>query len=118
VYTVVPLFDRDRLELAVAAPPGHREAGVVPGHPPVIASGADEGFAGAVGCRDWPSDPVLVVNWSDHPVEGAVEKQLHVTWLRLDDEGRFQLVRRSDSTVPLDAPLPQPRSCGIDLSGF
>ncbi|HWO70272.1 MAG TPA: hypothetical protein VNP94_05900, partial [Actinomycetota bacterium] len=106
------------------APPGHRPAGLAPGEPLSIWTGGDEGFQGAVACEGYPADPVLVVAWSDHPVEGPGSDtvEVHVARLGLEPDGTARVLEASDSTQTVGDPLPFPfgsqgRACGVDFQG-
>jgi hypothetical protein len=106
--------------ITVAAP-GHHPAGLPPGEPLSIRTGGDEGFRGAVACEGSPGDPILVVAWANHPVEGPGSEttEVHVTRLALRDDVA-RVVEASDTTQPTADPLPFPfgstgRACGVDL---
>lgn len=120
LFSVLP---GPELAPVTVAPPGHRPAGLPPGEPLSIWTGADEGFRGAVACEGSPGDPVLVVAWAYHPVEGSGSEttEIHVTRLALEDD-TARVVEASDSTQAVGDPLPFPfgsegRACGVDFQG-
>ncbi len=72
-------------------------------------------------CEGSPGDPILVVAWANHPVEGPGSEttEVHVTRLALRDDVA-RVVEASDTTQPTADPLPFPfgstgRACGVDL---
>ncbi len=107
------------------AAPGHGPAGLRPGEPLSIWTGGDEGFQGTVACEGYPEDPVLVVAWAYHPVEGpgSGTEEVHVARLALQPDGTVRVVDAIDTTQPVGDPLPPPfgsdgRACGVDLQPF
>ncbi|HSH32824.1 MAG TPA: hypothetical protein VLB31_04320 [Actinomycetota bacterium] len=120
--TIVPMFDRDTLAVAVVGAVGHPEAGFRPGRPATFTGGGDEGFAGSIRCQDWPDDTVLSSVWTLYPVDSNGPKQIHRTRFALDTDGVLALVDRSDGTVPVDFVAPafqRPDRCGpLDLDPF
>lgn len=122
ILTVVPMFDRDTLAVAVVGAVGHPEAGFRPGRAATFTGGGDEGFAGSIRCQDWPGDTVLSSVWTLHLVDSNGPKQIHRTRFVLDTDGVLALVDRSDDTVPVDFVAPafqRPDRCGpLDLDLF
>ena len=107
--------------IAVAAP-GHPEARHRAGKPFRFWVGGDEGFSGAATCSEHAGDRLLVVTWSDHPIEGpgAETTEVHRTSFRLRG-GALHVVEATDAEEPTDpyrpSGLKQSRDvCGVDLS--
>lgn len=108
--------------IGVAAP-GAPAAELVPGEPLDFWTGGDEGFQGAVACEGYPEDPVLVIAWSRHPIEGASSdmNDAHITRLALESDGLVHVLSQANFTQPVDEPLPPPfgsdsRACGLDFN--
>ena len=82
-------------------------------------AGGDEGYSAATACDDYPDDPVLVVAWSNHPVDGPGSEttEIHITRLALRD-GAWHVVEAVNTKQPTDASLPEEfsrrgRECGL-----
>jgi hypothetical protein len=106
------------------AEPGNPEGDLPAGKPLRIWTGGDEGFGAAVACEGYPEDPVLVVAWSNHPVEGPGSEttEVHVTRLVLRD-GAFHVVDALNTEQPTEDPRPEVFSssgeaCGLDFDPF
>jgi hypothetical protein len=104
------------------AEPGHPMARHAPGKPLRFWVGGDEGFSAAASCTGYPADPLLIVEWDNHPIEGpgSEKMEVHRTVLRLRD-GAFRVRETSDTVVPTlpGQPSGLNRSrdvCGVDLS--
>ena len=104
------------------AEPGHPMARHAPGKPLRFWVGGDEGFSAAASCTGYPADPLLIVEWDNHPIEGpgSERKEVHRTVLRLRD-GAFHVRETSDKKVPTlsNQPSGLNRSrdvCGVNLS--
>jgi hypothetical protein len=111
------------IEPVSVADPGNPEGDLRAGKPLRIWAGGDEGFGAAVACEGYPEDPVLVVAWSNHPVEGPGSEttEVHVTRLVLRD-GAFHVVDALNTEQPTEDPLPEVFSssgeaCGLEF-GF
>ena len=78
--------------VAVALP-GNRAGDLPPGKLLRMWAGGDEGFTATVACDGFPEDPVLVVAWANHPVEGPGSEttEVHITSLVLRD-GSFHVI--------------------------
>ncbi|MGH2787165.1 MAG: hypothetical protein ACRDJV_04535 [Actinomycetota bacterium] len=90
------------------ASPGNRAGNLPAGKPLRMWAGGDEGFSATVACDGYPEDPVLIVAWSDHPVEGPGSEttEVHITRVVLRD-GAFHVV----DTLNAEQPTPfGPRS--------
>lgn len=103
------------------AEPGHRKAGHAPGKPLRFGVGGDEGYSASATCTGYPAQPVLVVTWSNHPIEGPGSEttEVHRTTLRLR-RGAFHVVEAADAreSTDYDGPggLEQSRDvCGVNL---
>jgi TolB protein len=110
----------DRSLEPILVHPGNAEAGFPDRGPMVFTTGGDEGFSAAVGCESYPDNPVLVVSWSDHPIDGpqSETEDVFLTRLQLVD-GTFQVIDSSHFTQPASDPLPfDPRgqACGVSFS--
>ncbi len=83
------------------APPGNRAGDLPPGKPLHMSAGGDEGFSATVACDDYPEDPVLIVAWSDHPVDGPGSEttEVHITQVVLRD-GAFHVVDTVNTEQP------------------
>ena len=83
------------------APPGNRAGQLPPGKPLRMLAGGDEGFSGTVACDGFPEDPVLIVAWSNHPVDapGSETTEVHITRLALRD-GAFHVVDALNTEQP------------------
>jgi hypothetical protein len=98
--------------------PGNADAGLPDGGPMVFMTGGDEGFSAAVGCESYPDDPVLIVSWSDHAIEGpgSETEDVFLTRLRLVS-GTFQVISSRHFTQPANdlLPLGNPgnQACGV-----
>jgi hypothetical protein len=106
------------------AQPGNPEGELPAGKPLRIWAGGDEGFAAAVACEGYPEDPVLVVAWSNHPVEGPGSEttEVHVTRLVLRN-GAFHVVEALNTEQPTEDPRPEVFSasgeaCGLEFDPF
>ena len=82
-------------------------------------AGGDEGYSAATACDGYPEDPVLVVAWSNHPVDGPGSEttEVHITRLVLDD-GAFHVVGSVNTKQSTDESLPDEfsrrgRECGL-----
>jgi hypothetical protein len=75
------------------APPGNPAGDLPAGQPLHMLAGGDEGFSGTIACDGYPEDPILIVAWSHHPVEGPGSEttEIHITRLSLRD-GAFHVV--------------------------
>lgn len=104
--------------LLVAAP-GNREGDLRAGEPLAIRAGGDEGFGAAVACEAYPEAPVLVVAWSNHPVEGpgSETSEVHVTRLVLREDA-FHVIDALNTNQPTDASLPDVFSSGREACGL
>lgn len=121
-YDVATRNDRVVVVPIQVKPPGHRRAGHVPGKPLRFWVGGDEGYSAAATCTGYPGDPVLVVTWSNHPIEGPGSEvtEVHRTSFRLR-KGAFRVVDATDGQEATDDyranGLEQSRDvCGVDLS--
>jgi hypothetical protein len=108
--------------ISVAAP-GAPAAELAPGEPLDFWTGGDEGFQGAVACEGYPDDPVLVIAWSRHPIEGSGSDvyDAHITRLSLESDGLLHVLSEANFTQPVDEPLPPPfgsdsRACGLGFN--
>lgn len=83
------------------APPGNPAGDLPAGKPLRMWAGGDEGFAAAIACDGYPEDPVLIVAWSDHPVEGPGSEttEVHVTRVVLRN-GAFHVVDTLNAEQP------------------
>jgi hypothetical protein len=106
------------------APPGNSAGNLRPGKPIHFWTGGDEGFSAATGCDGYPDDPVLIVAWSNHPIEGPGSEttEIHITRLVLQD-GAFHVVDSVNTEQPTASPLPEEftrrgRQCGIRFWPF
>ena len=83
------------------ARPGNRAGNLPPGKPLHFWVGGDEGFSAATACDEYPDDPVLIVAWSNHPIEGPGSEttEVHVTRLVLRD-GAFHIVDAQNTDQP------------------
>jgi Tol biopolymer transport system component len=116
VYDVRGTQGGRRIEPVLVAEPGHREAGAEPGEPLTISSGGDEGFSAWVRCQGFPADPVLVLTWRDHPVEGNT-MEVHETRFVLQADGLFHVVGTTDYAAPVADAIPgvsDAPACGVD----
>ncbi len=112
----------DRAMRAIkVAEPGHRKAGHAPGKPLRFGVGGDEGYSASATCTGYPAQPLLVVTWSNHPIEGPGSEttEVHRTTLRLS-RGAFHVVGAVDVQEPTDhykpSGLKQSRDvCGVNL---
>lgn len=121
-YEITGKGDRLVIFAIPVAKPGHPEAGHVSGRPLRFWVGGDEGFAGAATCTGYPADPLLVVEWTDHPVDGPGSEttEIHLTTFRLRG-GAFHVLEAADMEEPTDPRRPSgfERSrdvCGVNLS--
>jgi hypothetical protein len=98
--------DEPAVQPILVAVPGQPKAGFRPGEPVALWAGGDEGFSGSVRCESYPDAPILVVTWSDHPIEGpgSETSEVHETRLRLEGDGLMHVVSGSDSTQPTTDP--------------
>jgi hypothetical protein len=101
------------------AGPGNPAGNLHAGRPIHFWAGGDEGYSAAAACDGYPEGPVLIVAWSNHPVDGPGSEttEVHITRLVLDD-GAFHVVDSVDSKQPTDDPLPKEfsrrgRECGL-----
>lgn len=101
--------------------PGHRKAGHAPGKPLRFSVGGDEGYSASATCTGYPAQPLLVITWSNHPIEGpgSETSEVHRTTLRLR-RGAFHVVEAVDTQEPTDndgpSGLKQSRDvCGVNL---
>src|ERR671918_879277 len=104
--------------LKVAAP-GNPAGNLHAGRAIHFWAGGDEGYSATTACDGYPEDPVLMVAWSNHPVEGpgSNRTEIHITRLVLQD-GAFQVVNAVNSKQATDDPLPDEfsrrgRECGL-----
>lgn len=83
------------------APPGNRKGDLPAGEPLRMWAGGDEGFTASIACDRYPDDPILIVAWSDHPVEGPGSEttEIHITRLVLRD-GSFHVVNSVNTEQP------------------
>ncbi|MPZ68903.1 MAG: hypothetical protein GEU71_05180 [Actinobacteria bacterium] len=103
---------------------GDRKSGFRSGDMTNFWVGGDEGFSGAFGCEGYPEDPVLVIGWTNHPIDGpeAEITEVHLTRLALR-EGFFGVVDALNTEQPTNDPMPDgfptgTRGCGLDLNPF
>ena len=122
-YDIKTMNDHVVIQAIRVNAPGHRAAGHVPGEPLRFWIGGDEGYSAAATCTGYPTDPVLVATWSNHPIEGPGSEmtEVHRTSFRLRG-GTFHVVKTSDTQEPTDhyrpSGLNQSRNvCGVNLSG-
>ena len=114
------------LIVAAALPAGDLPAG----KPLRMSAGGDEGFSATVACDGYPEDSVLIVAWSDHPVEGPGSEttEVHITRVVLRD-GAFHVVDTLNTEQPTtygprsSASLPdvfsrRGRECGLRFNPF
>ena len=112
------------------APPGNPVGDLPAGKPLRMSAGGDEGFSATVACDGYPEDPVLIVAWSDHPVEGPGSEttEVHITRVVLRD-GAFHVVDTLNTEQPTrygprsSASLPdvfsrRGRECGLGFDPF
>lgn len=104
------------------AEPGHQKAGHAPGKPLRFSVGGDEGYSASATCTGYPAQPLLVVTWSNHPIDGPGSEttEVHQTTLRLR-RGAFHVVEAVDTQEPTDnyrpSGLKKSRDvCGVNLS--
>ena len=102
---------------------GHRKAGHAPGEPLRFRVGGDEGYSASATCTGYPARPLLVVTWSNHPIEGPGSEttEVHRTTLRLSRQA-FHVVEAVDTQESTDSygpsGLKQSRDvCGVNLRG-
>jgi hypothetical protein len=112
------------IEPVSVADPGNPEGNLRAGKSLRMWAGGDEGFGAAVACEGYPEDPVVVVAWSNHPVEGPGSEttEVHVTRLVLRD-GAFQVVDALNTEQPTEDPLPEVfsssgKACGLEFGLF
>jgi hypothetical protein len=112
------------------APPGNPAGHLPAGKPLRMSAGGDEGFSATVACDGYPEDSVLIVAWSDHPVEGPGSEttEVHITRVVLQD-GAFHVVDTLNTEQPTtygprsSASLPdvfsrRGRECGLRFNPF
>jgi TolB protein len=100
----------------LVAEPGHPQARAESGQPLAFNTGGDEGFAGWVRCDDFPTAPVLVVTWRDHPIEGDT-MEVHETRFVLEGDGMFHVVGTTDYSAAVGEPVPgvsDEPACGVN----
>jgi hypothetical protein len=85
----------------MVAPPGNRAGDLPTGKPLHMSAGGDEGFSATVACDGYPEDPILIVAWSNHPVErpGSETTKVHITRVVLRD-GAFHVVNALNTEQP------------------
>lgn len=101
-------------------PPGHPVAQLGAGDVVSFATGGDEGFSGWVACEGYPTDPILVITWSNGLVEGDT-KDVHVTRLRFNANADADVVGADDYTIPMTEPVQgvsDEPACGVDFQLF
>jgi hypothetical protein len=89
------------------------------GSPLMITAGGDEGSRFAVRCEGFPTDPVLVLWRSYHPIEGpgSSVRDIYETKFKLLATGTFAVVDARHYTQPTSNPLPfslMSKACGVD----
>jgi Tol biopolymer transport system component len=103
----------------LVAEPGHEPVDLLPGEPLRIDAGGDEGYGSQIECEGYPEAPILVWSWSFSPVESGDPREVHITRIQLQADGRFHVVGTNDYTVPADQPSGIERSeapaCGVDF---
>jgi hypothetical protein len=112
------------------APPGNRAGDLPPGKPLHMSAGGDEGFSATVACDGYPEDPVLIVAWSDHPIDvpGSETTEVHITRMVLRG-GAFDVVDALNSEQPTtfgpgsseslpDVLSRRGRECGLRFNRF
>jgi hypothetical protein len=114
----------------MVAPPGNRAGDLPTGKPLHMSAGGDEGFSATVACDGYPEDPILIVAWSNHPVErpGSETTKVHITRVVLRD-GAFHVVNaliteqpttygpRSSASLP-DVFSRRGRECSLRFDSF
>jgi hypothetical protein len=122
LFDVVPSEDMPGLRPIPVAEPGSPRAGLDPLRDVGFATGGDEGFQGTVACEGFPEDPVVVIAWSWHPVEGPGSdvREVHIVGLELRADAQMHVVSESHTTIPVDERLPEPfgnggEACGLDF---
>ena len=98
---------------------GHPAGNLHAGRSIQFWAGGDEGYSAPTACDGYPEDPVLIVAWSNHAIEGPGSKrtEIHITRLELRDDA-FRVVDAIDTKHPTDDPLPEEfarrgRECGL-----
>jgi Tol biopolymer transport system component len=103
----------------LVAEPGHEPVDLLPGEPLRIDAGGDEGYGSQIECEGYPEAPILVWSWSFSPVESGDPREVHITRIQLQADGRFHVVGTNDYTVPAEEPSGIERSeapaCGVDF---
>jgi hypothetical protein len=105
-----------QLRPVAVAPPGDDVARLPAGDPLRITTGGDEGFSGWVRCEGFPTAPVLVLTWRDHPIEGTT-MEVHETKLVLQEDGAAHITETNDYSAPVGTPIPgvsDAPACGVD----
>jgi hypothetical protein len=104
--------------LKVAAP-GNPAGNLHAGRALHFWAGGDEGYSAATACDGYPEDPVLIVAWSNHAVDGpgSERREIHITRLVLQD-GAWHVVDALNTAQPTDSALPDEfarrgRECGL-----
>jgi hypothetical protein len=104
--------------LKVAAP-GNPAGNLHAGRAIHFWAGGDEGYIAATACDGYPEEPVMIVAWSNHPVDGPGSEttEIHITRLVLQD-GAFHVVDAVNDKQPTDSELPEEfsrlgRECGL-----
>ena len=119
VMTLVP-GAKGQLQIRpiLVAEPGHEPAGLVAGEPLRIDAGGDAGYGSQIECEGYPDAPVLVWSWSNHPVDSARPREVHITRLQFQADGRFHVIGTNDYSVPADQPSGIQEwtdpACGVD----
>jgi Tol biopolymer transport system component len=100
------------------------EPGLLPNYratkPFTFFSGGDEGFVGYVSCEGYPTDPVLVITRTDHPVEGPGSEttEVETVRLRLRLDATIEVIDSNSYTEPTSyrsSSASTKPACGIDF---
>ena len=83
------------------AEPGNPAGNLHAERPIHFWAGGDEGYSAATACDAYPEDPVLIVAWSNHPVDGpgSERTEIHISRLVLRD-GAFHVVDAVNTAQP------------------
>jgi hypothetical protein len=97
--------------------PGNEEAGFPDGRPIVFWAGGDEGFSASVDCEGYPNNPVLILSWSNQPVDAPGPRDVFITALQLV-RGTFEVTDSQHISQPVDEPPlfdGRGSACGVDF---
>jgi hypothetical protein len=119
VLGLKPVGGTLELRPLLVAEPGHEPADLIAGEPLRIDAGGDAGYGSQIECEAYPGAPVLIWSWSNGPVDNNGPREVHITRIQLQGDGRFHVIGTNDYTVPADQPSGIQRStrpaCGVDF---